>query len=288
MTKSDGSQPEASAVISVRSRVVMIVAAVIWLIGMLLTRDGRGCSLLASAECRARVYNWFGDLFWFNWGDNWEVLVAATVAIVAAVVGGRYVMRQIAAQHLSEQASLRRSHRAARAVLSHALAEISQYARDNVGCLKPLHGRPSLSLTLNVGTPGIVWPPFPSSALGLLKEMATYDDEEAGDRCILLANELQVFSSRLRSFQSAIVRDNHISDAEIGDLILGAAEIEAVCASMFGFARQDENPDLLVIDHDLVCSALRNCKIHDPPFASIYTTAKRRFIDNPLGIDADP
>src|SRR5258708_4974499 len=85
--------------------------------------------MLQSSEFLSIAISWISFLFSRNGPvERWQILITGGLAIVAALIGGRYINKQIIASERQEKSRRESEFNAALAVMPLALSELAFYA----------------------------------------------------------------------------------------------------------------------------------------------------------------
>src|SRR5690348_4056090 len=71
---------------------------------------GLFCAPISGTECAVWNWNRLGDFVLLKWFHDWQTLVAGTLAIIAAFIGGAFINAQIQQSERHEQERIRRRH----------------------------------------------------------------------------------------------------------------------------------------------------------------------------------
>jgi hypothetical protein len=192
---------------------------------------------------------------------DWANLIAGIFAIVAALVGGHFILRQISHADQLAAEQRKREEKAAKAVLPLALADLSQYARDCIRFLDDTIGPRATGprLTANLEPPRL-----PENSVHPLQECAKFADPENRDMIAKALGKLQIQNSRLRGWAEEnrggpllepVRRDGrgHMWDA---------ADLHAAVYDLFEYARDVVLVRQVSSVRDIT-TALRNSDIWD-------------------------
>lgn len=204
--------------------------------------------------------------------DRWQDLIGGFLAIGGAFIGGAFIMRQVrsADRHVAEQ--LVRRNDADRAMLPLALSELSRYSSKCSGVLVALIRRhPVAGEALDAQVALI--PVVPADAVRIIRDfIESTSDSGLRERFSHLLNKLQVQSARLLGFQDV---GSH-SLLNLKDYLIDAAEIYALCSSMFDFARREAESIPARPSGDEFVSALNLVGARGTDFEDVRATAIRR------------
>jgi hypothetical protein len=135
--------------------------------------------------------------------ERFQTLIASMVAIAAAMIGGRYVVKQINASDRQEQRRIERQLRAAQAVSTLSLSQLNSYCK---GCVRSLisayrHRRGGL-FPAGVSLPG--FPPVPRELVDDLRSIVENSPPEVSKAAARLLADLQIQHSRMNHIQERL------------------------------------------------------------------------------------
>ncbi len=167
---------------------------------------------------------------------QWQTLLAGIGALVAAVFTIRKMQAQINQAAEFQKDQLRRESRAARIVLPLALSEITEYSIKCIKLLEPYAPAKGDGPTLSSDTKPL---PLPNSIFDTMKEVARTEDAAIADSVGEIISWLQIQHSRLENLIRLVSERStkRISRHEAQDAILDAAELYALSARLFPYAR---------------------------------------------------
>ncbi|OEO32902.1 hypothetical protein VW23_008785 [Devosia insulae DS-56] len=164
------------------------------------------------------------DWFWCamnatgKWLYDWQTMVAAIIALIAALWTIGVMRRQMKDESDRHNDAMRRKRLAARAQMPDALSELGAYVR---GSASRLTGRTE---TL---------PPEPTSSIAALKEVIEFIDDKAAERTFELVSWYQVLRART----------NHgiptPGTAAFPDRMYDTALLQTYINSLFDYARNE-------------------------------------------------
>lgn len=187
---------------------------------------------------------------------DWQNAYGGIAAVVAAFIGGRYILRQIAEARTAAEELRLREERAARAVLPLALSQLSQYARDCIRMLEPL-------TVNNAAVPAdLEAPRIPENTVLSLQVCARHADAFNADKIAKALGKLQINHSRLQSWVQRLREDGHARTQQGLEYMWGAADLHAAIADLFRYGR-DEDLVRQRATVDEVTSALHNAGVWD-------------------------
>lgn len=212
--------------------------------------------------------------------ERWQTLIAGLLAIVAALIGGRYINRQIQASANIEEDRRKRKFAASRAVLPLTLSSLSEYARRCSAYLKDiLATRNGEAIPLqSTPTPP---PLLPITVIEELRSMIEYSDEPIRGALVRLVSKIQEQTARLTVLANRLRKrpnsEELVTVSNIEEYMLDAAEIYARCAALFSFARaqSEEVPgDPSIAD---IRSALNQTSLWQENFARLHERVGRKY-----------
>lgn len=211
-----------------------------WIIALLALLT-TACFLIAwmqaSFECREMPATWPDGCRMLKFLYDWQQLLGALTAIVAAVIGWLAIHRQMQQAEEHERERVRGRYAAARAALPHALSTISEYTQTCIGRLIALHNARNGERIVSPPT-GWTRPELDVDALIDLRSIIEVCDVLEGQVFSKLLARLQIQSARLRTLeqdlnhdQSVVVRTN------IEQYLVDTIEIQARVNTLFSFGR---------------------------------------------------
>ncbi|MBB4375620.1 hypothetical protein [Bradyrhizobium sp. SBR1B] len=214
----------------------------------------------------------------FKWLHNWQTLVAAGVALLAAMLAFHNTTRSLT--H-SEQLDFRRrarKHAAIRAMLPLALAEITRYTHESVAELKKLLEKcDEETLPKGAACEEFVRS-LPTESLSTLSEFIEYSEEADVNLMEAILARVQIHDSRTRSLVTANspYSGGVVIRTELENLIIDAAIINAGTTSFFNYARRHVDRSPKELSWDMVDSALMRLDVWEDSFPRVYEAAERR------------
>ncbi|AGH49283.1 hypothetical protein G432_07790 [Sphingomonas sp. MM-1] len=194
---------------------------------------------------------------------EWIAVNKEQLGILITGAGVPLLLWQVTQSGRQERRRLRRRHAAARSTLPLTLSAICAYAGRAGAELRPMfyfyRGRgPHLEFTPPVASDQII------AAIERMIEAAS--KEEIAHRLADIASRMQVLSARM----NGLVVSPSVFRSLVGELILDAAEIDALASSLFAFARRHTEkapPPLTKSDirnalHRIGCDEERDSEIY--------------------------
>jgi hypothetical protein len=213
--------------------------------------------------------------FWANGLEKYQGLLSGCLTLIGAAAAVGVVIRQI--NHAQEMENKRRERRmyAARAMMSHSLASLCDYAqrscaelREMLGDARPPKDPEQVKLPDDFKTPEVSTLP-----LEPLQQLLQFGDEDIQSLLAKLMSHLQIQQSRIRN-RSGHVIDNIIFARWYYPLIADSLEIYARASSLLDYARYPaaKVPDELTKDN--FYSAAHHCEFLGPKWDEL-----NKFID---------
>lgn len=210
--------------------------------------------------------------------EKWQTLAAGFLAILAAVVGGYFVMRQVWQADAHEGDRRQRRRTALRAVMPLSLSALIEYARSSGDALREYHRLcTGGALPIPVAAPGR--PELPVEAISTVRDFAEHASEAEAKFLAGLLSEIQVQSSRLRDLENTSARrdaEEVVLTINIEEYIIDSASIYAMASAMFDYARFRTEVFPTLPDAAALHSALRQMRFWDEAFPQVHATVERR------------
>lgn len=204
--------------------------------------------------------------------EQWQTLIAGVLAIAAAIVGGWFVLLQTRSAQRQHEDTVDRQHDADRAMLPSALDTMMFYAN---GCLDELFRLRSLSGGGRVPTDAT--PHFPDTPRDAVAEIRALigSSRQKLDRAAYssLLRLLQIQSARIKGITRS---GSRTSASELETFIIDTAEIHAICAALFPYARMERDHPNVKATAQEYCSALSQNGFDSEHDASIFEAARAR------------
>jgi hypothetical protein len=168
---------------------------------------------------------------------DWQTLIGAGIALLAAYIAARAVWAQIELIRSQEAERIAARRRAARATLPLTLSVIVRYAEDVAVRLVRLEEhlkalrKPSPGIFL--GDPTYSPPSIPSEAIPSLERMIEVAEPEIADRLAALIRAIQILSGRA----DEKIAKSGAPFVEITSAIVDAGRTLAIVNSAFSYAR---------------------------------------------------
>ena len=178
---------------------------------------------------------------------RWQTLIAGIISIVAAAVALWAVRQQIRHAQQMEDKRRERQAYAARKMLPHALASLSQYAASCLTALRDVEPADTVALDLNA----MSLTPISGLDLEPIKQLLEHGERDIQDRLSELLLSFQQQQSRPRP---ELTDDD--PDVWIFFILARALEIHALSAKLDGYVRNDEVPSPLAFA-DIQASGLQ-------------------------------
>lgn len=175
------------------------------------------------------------------WLLKWQTLASATVAVIAAYIAFNNTSRSLRQAQELETHRRSRKHAALRAVLSHALAQVIDYAERSANALDDLvHACVGETLP-PITAPQSLVQPLPSETLRTMADFIEYSDTVDVGVVEATVAWIEIHDARLR----ALVETNRdplriVQRTAIMGGIIDAASIYAGAATIFQYARRQQ------------------------------------------------
>jgi hypothetical protein len=216
-----------------------------------------------------------------GWVKDWQTLVAATVALIAAVVAFHNTSRSLRDAERLEAHRRHRKRNAVRAVLPLALAQVTEYAERSARALVELAKRCSPGPTLPQGlAPESIIQALPAETLATLAEFIEYSDVV---NCRIVEQTvawIQIHDARVGDIFERNCDPSDEPDVvrkeEIEARIIDAASIYAGAAAVFEYARQQQEQLPVDLSWDAVRGALRSMRLWDEDHPELYVIVDGR------------
>jgi hypothetical protein len=172
--------------------------------------------------------------------EKWQTLIAGLIAIVAALIGGHFINRQIRVTKDLEATARSRRFDAAKAVLPLTLSSLTDYAIASNRMLKAIHATATHGSIPKQANPELA-PIVPAEIVDDLRSLIELSDEPLRISVVDLMHQIQVQFSRVRSMV-ANLKDGYDDDFTITTLnvenyMIDTADIYARCSMLFDIAR---------------------------------------------------
>jgi hypothetical protein len=172
----------------------------------------------------------------------WQTQTGATLAIVAAIIGGGFVLYQSTeARRLDQDQRIRKIY-ALRGLLTHDLSDLIDYCRQgaelfvSLFVFDPAHpeGRPYIRAV------GLDIPSPPTGVVGRVACLIENCQPEEMRPFILLLERSQVQHAGAQSLKFRAALDNGVARTDIISCLVDLAEIYARCSKLFRYAREEK------------------------------------------------
>jgi hypothetical protein len=226
-------------------------------------------------------------LIWLhsNAVQEWQILIAGTIALAAAFVGGAYITEQIralnsqvnrqfeASQNLENERRLRK-FAAARAVLPLTLNNLCEYASRCGAALKTMLGHKLDEKIANeIEIPDL--PTLPKDVIDELRNVVEFGEEKISKTAATLLGEIHYKTARLKTlWQEYRAPGHHVTPvSNVESQVLDMALIYARAVALFDYARGETeevpgDPRL----HDIV-AALNQIGVLKAEYQRIHNAA---------------
>jgi hypothetical protein len=219
--------------------------------------------------------SWSAEAFWTR-VDQWQTLIGAGAALLAALVGAYFLHRQTEQGARFESDRLGRQHAATRAALVIPLSQVCDYAETTALALLSLKPDDD-GLIPHAALLNLSLPTLPSSiSAELSKAIETATTAQLQVAVADLLSMTQVVQARLR-FEHAKREHEAIIAANRDSLVVRLAEIYGYCSLLFPYARRDvEDVDLDALVTE-TRSALFFFRVFEETHPELFDTYRRYF-----------
>ena len=210
-----------------RHRIWLLLALAYWALFIVLATRRWACW---SDACSAQLAANIESAVLFLWVDDWEAIVAAGLALLAAIVGLQWSSNK-------ERSRLQQLLMAARAGLSHALSDLSEYLQNAARYASDVHRLATAGVvpTAKLATDP---PELPASAIAALREVILASSVSEARPFAALLSDLQIQRANLRSLPEKVTNPSQpLMTTEIEALLARTAIADARMHDMFRYAR---------------------------------------------------
>jgi uncharacterized integral membrane protein len=171
----------------------------------------------------------------------WQTQTGATLAIVAAIIGGGFLLYQTTEARRLDQSQRVRKIYALRGLLTHDLAELTDYCRQSAQLFVSLFvfdpanpaGRPYIrAIGLNLSPP-------PPGVVGRVASLIENCEPEQIRPFVLLLERTQIQHARATNVKFRAALDNGVARTDIISCLVDISEIYARCSKLFRYARAE-------------------------------------------------
>lgn len=156
---------------------------------------------------------------WIGVLEDWQTLVSAGIALVAAFFTIKTMKTQMSQESVRHSKAVERKKLAVRAQLPNALSDLASHIRDRVA--RTLDGDSSTAEP-------------PVGALSTLQTAIEFVDDSAANRLFELVSWYQVWAARLQSF-------NPNSDSDFDTAMYDSALLMFYATDLFEYGRNEED-----------------------------------------------
>jgi hypothetical protein len=196
------------------------------------------CVPLFSAVCGKWVVSSLEYFVLLQWLKEWQTLVGAGLAIVAAWMSVAAIKAQIAQAERHETERRRRQFSASRAILPLTLSRLTEYAASCAEMLGVLYKRSQGEIFEPESIAGLSMPKLPSDVISELKDFVNACDEREAEAVANILRHIQIQSARIQDlFYNIHSRKVLVLVVNVENYIIDAARLHAMASSLFDFAR---------------------------------------------------
>ena len=210
-----------------------------------------------------------------KWMEDWQTLVTGTMAVGAAVMTVLVIRKQIVQVYETADEERSRELLAARSMLPVTLSRICWYSEACASVLRPKYIADPDEVVEPVA---FVAPSLPDDDLANLSRCIRYGDETLQRAVSKLLAQLQIQSSRLRSF-AADMRPGGTAHqgGAVHEFLVDAIELYARASGLFDFARQETNSASESVTLEEMQSAANNLNVRRLGFLNVHLMIERRY-----------
>lgn len=218
---------------------------------------------------------------------EWQDLAGAAIALLAALYGANYLLKQINQADRIDGERSRRAAAAARAVLPLSLNDMSEYTRAVIKAVTPLLGRVGRIRVPRANLGDL--PVLPTAVVRDLQTFILTAPDEPGEQVAQIISELQVVATNAESVWRNLrtPRGDAVMADTIYVLVARAALIDARVSVLFPYARRETNETPRARPKD-VASALNIAGVYPEVFKNVADFADRMTRRAPLTSPDDP
>jgi hypothetical protein len=206
------------------------------------------------------------------WLHDWQVLVASSVALIAAGVAVHNTNKLIRNAATQETHRRKRKLAALRAVLPHVLAQMAEYAEKSARALNSLMDQCDDKILRSMAAQEVLVQPLPTDALKILVEFIEYSDTLDVGVIEDTVGWMQIHNSRCLS----LVERNRdttgiriVTRFEIKSAVIDAAAVYAGVSAIYQYARQQDSKLPSAVGWDAVSNALWVFTLMDDEFQNL-------------------
>ena len=251
--------------------------AALWaLLFVIYTVQHPPCIPMFSRHCGSKAWETAGWSVQFGWVKDWGGFVGALLALGAALLGARYLNRQIQQSEEHEIERRVRREAALRAGLPASLSSVCRYCEANMKSLASLSSH-AVDGAIPTGTPIADPEVVPQEQLMAIRDMIGELPIEKSRALARLLAEIQVSDSRMYSLKRALLSDSGEVTVvyQVYDYMTDVADIYARAAALFDYARNCGPLPDEIIQPAQVISALFLMRIDDVAYPVVYDLVRR-------------
>jgi hypothetical protein len=215
---------------------------------------------------------------------DWQTLIGSTLAILAALLAGWYLQKQMRQAERQAEARREKKFMAARANLPLALSLISNYAFECARVLNTLlanmdgqHPRRNSEI--------LAFPAPPAEAISNLTATVEYTGNRAISEAVSdLLGEIQVANAHFQRIQGQHTEDG-LQQGNLDELIMDVADIYARTDDMSGFARRESETIPSRPALGTVQTAINLLQVSQPTAARVKPKIIRRIAQRELALN---
>ena len=220
--------------------------------------------------------------WWIDKLYEWQTLVAGSLAILAALVGGAFLRGQMAQIERHETERQRQRRAAALAVAPLALDTLLLFESDCAAALRNLHGTAKDQVVSHSVLQAFKPPIFPDDIIQLLQRVVETGGTDLGNEVATILSELQIQRARLRSIKSGNVYNERllVLRSNIEQYIIDSAVVHARASHLLSHARSSIVPGTRLMCSDDVTLSLNLFGFDTNNFPRVHSIIASRYRPN--------
>jgi hypothetical protein len=206
---------------------------------------------------------------------HYQTIIGGILAIVGALIGARYINKQIRSAERLELRRVESRREAARAVLPLTLSSITEYATDAgramLALIEQCNGE---TLPATIAMP--VWPKLPTDAITALKELAENSRPNETVFVARLLSALQIQNARTRDLERELTGQRRSTlKVNLESYLIDAGESYARATALFEYARREADHFPTQITWEGVRQGVWLISVHHPSPDRVYESIGR-------------
>ncbi|GEM_PF-2854564 len=224
--------------------------------------------MVGQLSCRVPT-DWFLDpsMCWFEW----QTLVSAMLALLAAFIGALFLNRQIIQSERHERARVSRRYRASRRTLRLALHDVDEFAQASIYSLEAAYNA-FVATGSDLADCDFEIPKLSELAQQRLSAiLETSDDPSVISLVDSILNEIQVVLARMNSLRTRRARRGLVGiSGNFCFCIIRCAALHAMSDGLFSYARQRSETAPISVSWDEVESVLDMLQLYPQDYPELF------------------